>query len=290
MKIERAPIPRLGMGEGALWDSDDQALYFLDILGRTVFRHDPASETTQSWAAAGQTGAMALRRGGGAVLGVHDALQAFHFASGATAKLTGTLFDNPDVTINDGAADLRGRFVFGGCSTGMDNPRPIGGLYSFGLDHRVVQLDDGTHQSNSHCFAPDGRTLYAADSFLRNLYAYDYDLDTGQVANKRVFANTGDLGGVPDGSTVDADGLVWVTVFQAGKVVAYRPDGRIERTVDMPVQLVASAAWGGPDRDRLYVMTIDPCQFGWPEEEGSGHVYVVDGLGSKGFAEPRFGA
>jgi len=290
MKIERAPIERLGLGEGAVWDADEQALYVLDIFGKKVFRHDPASGTTQSWETPGHVGALALRQHGGGVLAMGDTLQALHFASGSSAKVAGPIFANPDVTINDGAVDRRGRFVFGGCSAGIDNPRPIGGLYSFGLDHRVVELDTGTHQSNSHCFAPDGRTLYCADSFLKNLYAYDYDLDTGTVSNKRVFANTEDLGGVPDGSAVDADGIVWVSIFQGAKVAAYRPDGKLERTVDLPARLISSVAWGGAGLDRLYITTIDPEQFGWPAEEGSGYVYVVDGLGARGTPEPRYAA
>jgi sugar lactone lactonase YvrE len=288
MNIERAPIERLGLGEGAVWDADERALYVLDIFGKKVFRHDPASGATRNWQTPGHVGAMALRQGGGAVLAMVDSLHALDFASGACEKLAGPVFDNPDVTINDGAADRRGRFVFGGCSAGMDNPRPIGGLFSLGADRRVTRLDSGTHQSNSHCFAPDGKTLYCADSFLKELYAYDYDLDTGQVANKRVFANTEALGGVPDGSAADADGVVWVSIFQAGKIAAYRPDGKLERTIDLPVKLISSVAGGGADLDRLYVTTIDPSQFGWPQEEGSGYVYVVDGLGTRGVPEPRY--
>jgi sugar lactone lactonase YvrE len=290
MRIERAPIERLGLGEGAVWDADEQALYFLDIFGRKVFRHDPETGGTQSWETPGHVGALALRQHGGAVLAVGDTLHALHFASGASAKLAGPAFANPDVTINDGAVDRQGRFVFGGCSAGIDNPRPIGGLFSFGLDHRIVQLDDGTHQSNGHCFSPDGRTLYCADSFLHTMYAYDYDTATGAVANKRVFARTEDLGGVPDGSAVDADGLVWMSIFQGGKVAAFRPDGTLERVVELPVRLISSVAWGGAGLDRLYVTTIDPTQFGWPEEDGSGHVYVVDGLGSRGVPETRYAA
>jgi sugar lactone lactonase YvrE len=289
MKIERAPIARLGLGEGAVWDAEEQALYFIDIYGQKVFRHDPAAGSTQSWTTPGHVGALALRERGGAVLALRDSLHALHFPSGASAKLAGPFFANPDVTINDGAVDRRGRFVFGGCSAGMDNPRPIGGLYSFGIDHRLVELDTGTHQSNSHCFSGDGTRLYCADSFLNELYAYDYDPETGQVANKRVFANTSELGGVPDGSAVDVDGVVWVSIFQAGKVAAYRPDGKLERVVDLPVKLISSVAWGGADLDRLYVTTIDPGQFGWPEEEGSGYVYVVDGLGTRGVPESRYG-
>ncbi len=288
MRIERAPIERLGLGEGAVWDADEQALYVLDIFGMKVLRHDPAGGANRSWQTPGHVGALALREGGGAVLAMGDSLHALDFATGECTKLAGPVFADPDVTINDGAADRRGRFVFGGCSAGMDNPRPIGGLYSLGTDHAVTRLDSGTHQSNSHCFSPDGRVLYCADSFLKHLYAYDYALDTGQVSEKRVFADTSELGGVPDGSAVDADGVVWVSIFQAGKVAAYRPDGRLERVIDMPVRLISSVAWGGAEHDRLYVTTIDPAQFGWPEEEGSGHVYVVDGLGSRGVPEPRY--
>lgn len=288
MKIERVPTVRCGLGEGAVWDAEAGALYFLDIFGQQVFRYDPASGETQSWKTPGHVGALALREGGGAVLAMKDSLYGFDFASGEATKLAGPAFTSDRVTVNDGAADRAGRFVFGGCSAGMEDPQPIGGLYALGADRRIAELDYGTHQSNSHCFAPDGKTLYAADSFVKVLYAYDYDGASGQVSNKRVFAETAELGGVPDGSAVDADGVVWVSIFQAGKVAAYRPDGKLERTIDLPVKLISSVAWGGEGLDRLYVTTIDPVQFGWAAEEGGGNVYVVEGLGTRGVPEGRY--
>ena len=68
--------------------------------------------------------------------------------------------------------------------------------------------------------------------------------------------NTSELGGLPDGATVDADGLYWVAIYQGGKIAAYRPDGALERVIDMPVKLVSSVAFGGPELDRLFVTTI----------------------------------
>lgn len=288
MKIERVATQRCLLGEGAVWDDEGKSLCFLDIFGKSVFRHDPAAGSTQRWGVPGHVGAMALRQDGGAVLAMTDSLFAFDFASGKSEKIAGPAFTSDQVTINDGAADRAGRFVFGGCSAGIDNPRPIGGLYSLDEAGKITELDHGTHQSNSHCFSPDGRTLYAADSFLKTLYAYDYDPATGGVANKRVFADTTELDGVPDGSAVDADGVVWVSVFQAGRVAAFRPDGRLERTVDLPAKLISSLAWGGDALDRLFVTTIDPAAFGWEAEDGGGHVYVIDGLGSRGVAEGRY--
>lgn len=288
MKIERVATRRLGLGEGAVWDHEGKALYFLDIFGQKVFRFDPATGNTQTWPTPGHVGALALREGGGVVLAMTDSLYGFDFVTGACEKLAGPAFASDQVTINDGAADRAGRFLFGGCSAGIDNPRPIGGLYALDAERRITELDYGTHQSNSHCFAPDGRTLYAADSFVRTLYAYDYDPVTGQVAGKRAFADTSELGGVPDGSAVDADGVVWVSIFQAGKIAAYRPDGKLERVIDMPVKLISSVAWGGDGLDQLYVTTIDPTQFGWAPEENAGHVYVVEGLGTRGVPEGRY--
>jgi sugar lactone lactonase YvrE len=288
MKIERVATGRLGLGEGAVWDDEAKALYFLDIYGQKVLRFDAATGETRSWTTPGHVGALALRQGGGAVLAVVDTLYAFDFASGETTRLAGPAFTGDRVTVNDGAADRAGRFVFGGCSAGMEDPRPVGGLYVLDTDHRITELDRGIHQSNSHCFSPDGRTLYAADSFVKTLYAYDYDPVSGHAAHRRVFAATAELGGVPDGSAVDADGVVWVSIFQAGKIAAYRPDGKLERLVDMPVKLISSVAWGGDALDQLYVTTIDPSQFGWQPEEGAGFVYVVEGLGARGVPEARY--
>jgi sugar lactone lactonase YvrE len=288
MKIERVATERLRLGEGAVWDRDGKALLFLDIYGEKVLRFDPATADTQTWRTPGHVGALALREGGGAVLAIKDALHALDFASGVLEKIAGPAFANPRVTVNDGTADRAGRFVFGGCSAGIEDPQPVGGLYLLDADRRITELDRGTYQSNSHCFSPDGRTLYAADSFVRTLYAYDYDPAAGAVANKRVFMVTTELAGVPDGSAVDADGLVWVSIFQAGKIAAYRPDGRLERVIDMPAKLISSVAWGGEGLDRLFVTTIDPAAFGWGAEEGGGYVYVVDGLGTRGLPEGRY--
>jgi len=288
MKIERVDTVRCGLGEGAVWDAEERALYFLDIWGEKVFRFSPSSGETRTWKVPGHVGAMGLRRAGGLVLAMKDSLFTMDFEDGSCAKVAGPVFDNPRVTINDGSVDRAGRFVFGSCDTDIENAQPVGGLYSLGADHVVVELDKATHLSNSHCFSPDGTTLYCADSHLKEMYAYDYDIGSGDVSNKRVFASTEELGGVPDGSAVDADGTVWMSVFEAGKIVAFRSDGTLERVVDMPAKLISSIAIGGDNLDTLFVTTIDPESFGWPPEEAGGYVYAVEGLGVRGVPEPRY--
>ena len=234
-------------------------------------------------------GALALHRDGRVMLGSKDRVLALDLASGECVPVAGPLWDDPEVTINDGSVDAAGRMLLGGCSAGMDNARPIGGLYRASADGTVERLDHGIHQSNCHCFSPDGRTLYAGDSFVETLYAYDYDPASGAIGARWVFATTGALGGVPDGSVCDSDGRVYVSVFRAGIVAVFAADGTLERTIELPAKLISSVAFGGPGLDRFFVTTIDPREFGWEADEHGGHVFVVDGLGVTGTAQSRFG-
>jgi sugar lactone lactonase YvrE len=59
------------------------------------------------------------------------------------------------------------------------------------------------------------------------IYAYDYDLAAGTLSNRRPFASTENLGGIPDGATVDAESHVWSAICEGAKLVRFRPDGSI---------------------------------------------------------------
>jgi L-arabinonolactonase len=288
MRTERIDAVRCQLGEGARWDARGSALYLIDIYGRKVIRYHPEDSSVESWDTGGQVGAMALRQDGGAIVALTNSIVRLDLDTGALDEIAGPLFASDRINVNDGAADRQGRFLFGGCSAGMGDPQPVGGLYRLDPGGAVTELDRGVHQSNGHCFSPDGRTLYCADSFFHTMYAYDYDPATGAVSSKRVFANTEALGGVPDGSTVDAEGTVWMTLFQAGKVAAYAADGTLQRVIEVPVSLPSSAAFGGPALDVLYVTTIDPTAFGWPAEENGGYLYAIEGLGVHGVEDGRF--
>jgi sugar lactone lactonase YvrE len=189
---------------------------------------------------------------------------------------------------NDGKTDRQGRFLIGSACADMENPQPIGGIYRLGTGHQLEKLAGDICFSNGPCFSPDGSTFYFSDSVKHACYAYDYDTATGALGNRRLFADIGALGGMPDGTTVDRDGLVWMTIFRGGKVVAFRPDGKIERIIPMPVSMAVSVMFGGPDLDQLYVTTIDPSFFKEPAEDGAGYLYVIEGLGTRGLPEQRY--
>lgn len=287
MQITKLDSPRCKGGENPMWDTIEQKLTYIDNSGRKVHAYDLATGATHTLDMPSVITTLVLRRGSGAVVTLRTGIHFLDLESGEL-KLISPLADPPPYVFNDGKVDSRGRFVIGASTANFASPTPDGGLFRLDPDLSLTRLDSGIHFSNSPCWSPDGRTFYFSDSWLKTTYAYDYDIETGSVSNRRDFVNTSDLGGLPDGATVDADGRYWVAVYQAGKVAAYRPDGALERVIDMPVKLVSSVMFGGPDLDRLFVTTIEHGSLGEPVEEGAGCLYVIDGLGSRGLEEHRF--
>lgn len=288
MKIERVPTVPCMVGEGPVWDVAEQALYFVDIVGKAVHRFDPASEQTRSWDVGEIIGSMALRANGGAVVALKQGMFTLDFDNGALELLAQADHLHPRAQMNDGKVDRRGRFIVGSGDSDIRDCQPYGTLYRLDTDHSLHPLDRAIAISNGPCFSPDDKILYFSDSLPHRVYAYDYDIDTGAVANRRLFADTRELGGIPDGATVDSDGLIWMAICDGAKLVAFRPDGAIERIVAMPVLYPASVMFGGPDLDLLYVTTIDPRLLG-KEPDGGGDTFVISGLGVTGIAEARYG-
>lgn len=294
MKITRLEAPRCAGGENPMWDPVRQVLHYIDNSGMKVHTYVPASGVSRTLEMPAVITTLVLRAGGGAVVTLRSGVHFLDLDTGALEPVH-PLPDPPPYVFNDGKIDGRGRFLIGASTANFADPGPEGGLFRLDPDRSLTRLDSGVHFSNSPCWSPDWGTFYFSDSWISTTYAYDYDLETGAVSRRRPFVNTSALGGLPDGATVDADGLYWVAVFRAGKIAAYRPDGRLERVIDMPVKLVSSVAFGGPDLSQLYVTTIahdvageaHAAASGGPEDQ-AGSLFVIEGLGARGRAEGLF--
>jgi len=288
MKISRINTQHCKVGEGPLWDVAEQALYFIDIVGRALHRYDFASGETRSWHMPAVIGSLALREQGGAILALPDGVHSFDVETGVLAPLAIALDRHPRAQFNDGKVDRRGRFWVGSTDSSLTDTQPYGVVYRLDPDHSLTVVDRGIHISNGPCWSPDDRTFYFSDSLPHHIYAYAYDIETGEVANRRLFADTRELGGIPDGATVDVDGLVWMAICNGQKVVAFRPDGKVERRIDTPMTMPSSVMFGGPNLDLLFVTSIDPTLLGRPAEELGGHTIMIEGLGTRGIEEPRY--
>jgi L-arabinonolactonase len=284
MRITRVATVACRLGEGPVWDARDQVLWFVDIFGRQVHRHLPSEGATRSWRMPANVGAVTPCRDSGALVALTDGVHLLDLESGSTTPVA-VVDLPPGVVLNDGKVDRRGRFVVGTIDTKI--AAPLGQFLSLQAgDLRVIA--EGFTVGNGPCWSPDDRVLYLADSFAHRIYAYDYDIETGDVGDRRVFAETKELGGIPDGATVDEEGMVWVAICEGAKVVAFAPDGEVQRVIEMPVSHPSSVTFGGPGLDLLYVTSIDPAALGKSAEPGGGMTYVIEDVGACGLEETRY--
>jgi L-arabinonolactonase len=289
MQVRCLDVPRCSVGEGPVWDVATQQLFWIDILEKFVYRLDPASGATRRWPVPNIIGSMAITQDANAIVALANGVHWLDFATGECRMLATSPDLNDQVQLADGKVDRRGRFIVGSSDRGMKEAR--GKLYA--LDPGATSLrviDTDIYLANGPCWSPDDRTFYHADSIRKLIYAYDYDLDQGTLSNRRPFASTAELGGIPDGATVDAEGHVWSAICEGGKLVRFRPDGSIERIVPMPLKLPGSVMFGGAALDLLYVPTLSPAFLGRPADPLDGSTFVIEGLGIRGLPEPRFGA
>jgi len=237
------------LGEGPVWDQDRQQLVWVNITGNAVHRYDPVSGADEQQDTGQAVGAAALRAAGGLVLAIRDG-----FARLEGSRLTmiaATEANRPGNRMNDGKVDPAGRFWAG--TMAFDATPAAGSLYRLGPDHTVQTVLTGLTISNGLDWSPDGHTMYFIDSGSRGVDAFDFDLTTGAITNRRRLIDLAAAGGLPDGMTVDATGQLWVALWGAGRVQRYEPDGSLTAVVSLPVTQVTSCAFGGADLDDLYM-------------------------------------
>ena len=245
------PVPAATLGEGPCWDCASGSLYWVDIPAGRVHRLD-GDDTHRSWDVGQAVGAVVTRASGGLVLAARSGFLTLDPGTGTVAPLV-ALGLAPGVRMNDGACDSAGRFFAG---TMADDEAPDQGtLYRLDPDHSIATIIAGVTISNGIGWGPDGATMYYIDSPTRRVDVLDYDPATGEISGRRPFAGLDAGDAVPDGLAVDAEGGVWVALWDGGAVLRFGPDGRLRQSLELPVPRVTSCAFGGPDLATLYITT-----------------------------------
>ena len=272
-------------GEGPLWDAATQRYYWVDLLQGRYLCGDPATGEVEPHDLGQALGVMALRAQGGVVTAVRDGFGFYHPARRAFRLIEPSPEQhNPAVRFNDGAVGPGGRFYAGTMT--WDGQVPVGKLFRLGRDHAWAELDSGFKVPNGMGWSPDGQTFYMIDTFLGVMFAYDYDLATGDLSGRRVHLRF-PAGELADGMCLDTEGCFWIAFYGGGKVVQYDPSGEVMTTVPVPVDYPTSCCFG-PD-GQLFITTsrVDLPPNSWVTQPLAGRCFVVQ-TEAQGLPVPRY--
>lgn len=289
MSAELIVDARNAVGECPVWVPEENALYWVDIPNGRLQRWNAATGQVATWQAPQMLACIARTGSGNWVAGMECGFfQLTPHSDGSLDTLCLAAVEHPraGMRLNDGRCDRQGRFWAGSMVMDMGLNAAEGTLYRYASGSAPHAQLGGFITLNGLAFSPDGRTMYASDShpLVQQIWAFDYDIDTGTPSNRRVFVDMHRHLGRPDGAAVDADGCYWICANDAGLVHRFTPDGRLDQSHHVPVKKPTMCAFGGSRLDTLYVTSIrdDPS-----EQSLSGGVFALN-PGVQGLPEPRF--
>ncbi|NLW21424.1 MAG: SMP-30/gluconolactonase/LRE family protein [Clostridiales bacterium] len=260
-QAERLFEMTMKLGEGPLWDVQEQALYWVDIPEGRVWRHDPGEGSHSTVALGRSVGMCALAREGGLVVALEDSIELVHQGE-RTVLAGGVEPDKPGNRFNDGKCDPAGRLLVG--TMGTDGTPGAGSLYSLTKGGPLRHLLGSVTVSNGIGFSPDNKHLYYVDTPSGHLWRFEYDLDSGDISGRVALIDYTQEQGNFDGLCVDSEGMIWVAHWDGYQVSRWDPGtGKKIGQVEVPAPLVTSCCFGGRDLDTLYITTAR----GWDEEQ-----------------------
>lgn len=240
------------LGEGPVWIEREQALYFVDIKRRRIYRFTPGSGALDSWDAPAQVGWVLPAEGGALLAGLEDGIHRFDPRSGAFSRLVEVEPDRPANRLNDACTDPRGRIWFGSMDDGEQGP--TGRFYRFEAGRVTPTGLPPVSITNGPAMSPDGRILYHVDTRGGLVHACDV-ADDGSLGPSRRFVRISPEEGYPDGPTVDSEGCVWIGLFAGWQARRYSPEGELIEAVRFPVANITKLAFGGEDLRTVYATT-----------------------------------
>lgn len=270
------------LGEGPTWDASRQRLLWLDVDGQVL--HELASDGRHVATGLAQRVSAVVPDIDGGLVGVVG-LDIIRFDNlGMEGSVIASLPPGGDGLANDGRCDPHGRLWVG---TVDRSEAKAAGLFCVADDGSVAQVRRGVGLSNGIDWSPDGQSCYYVDSLSYRVEVLHLGFDGFPIRSETLVS----LDFLPDGLTVDAEGGIWVALWNGGAVHRYTPDGRLDRVVAVPGGFVTSCAFGGSDQTRLFITTA---RCGMPKADlrsqpNAGGLFAVDvGVAGRGYT--AFGA
>lgn len=275
---------RAAVGECPTWSPEDNRIIWIDIPHGTLFATDPSSGRSERFAFGAPVGAIGLRKAGGYIVASGRScftLAAFG-AEGAVFADTGETLSG--IHLNDGKVDPGGDFVVGESCGSQHATR--GRLYRVDSTGQCHVLTHGITMSNGLDWSPSGREFYYVDTATGGVDAFSTTAD-GQLRDRRRLVHVGREEGLPDGLCVDSEGCLWLSIWGAGAVRRYTPQGRPLEEVRVPVSRVTSCAFGGSGLRTLFITTASVRATGGEPEECAGGLFAIE-TDTRGQSPRRF--
>ena len=275
------------LGEGPLWSPSEGFLWWVDIKRAKLHRYNPKTGNTRRYDLPIHASALALSDGGLIMTGDRE-VGRYDTATESYEKIA-DINEPEGYRTNDAGIAPDGSLWFGTMNENGDIPE--GQYYKLTPELSIERIGlPEVMVTNTMEFSPAGATFFTCDSAEQMILAFDHDLQTGALSNRRVFASTLEAGCYPDGSALDADGYLWSAQWAGARLVRYAPDGTIADVIKLPISRPTSCAFGGENLQTLYITSARDVlsDAALDRQPMAGSLFALD-VETPGLPVPEFG-
>lgn len=255
-KVELVFDVQNALGEGSIWNHITQELWWIDIEGFTFNTYNPKTQKRRMIDVKQHIGTVVPSKDGlSAIVALRTGIHRLDLETEEMKFLVSPEVDTNSIRLNDGKCDPAGRFWVG--SMHFNQTEYAANLFSISSDGNKVsskKMQDSVTISNGIIWSLDEKTMYYIDTKRGNVRGYDYEKSTGDISNERVVITVPDSLGYPDGMTIDAEGMLWIALWNGNCVSRWNPNtGALMQTIEVPAHNISSCAFGGENLDTLYL-------------------------------------
>lgn len=241
------------LGEGVVWDSRTQCLWWTDILDNKIYHLNWQHQKLSQYTTPERVCSFSLTEQPQTLLVAFENGIAFYnpINESKTVSWQKKIYNSKGIRLNDGRTDRQGRFWVGSMIED-ESSEDKGKLFSFNAERKLKNHISNLSIPNSLCWSPDSKHMYFADSPTNSIRVYDFDPINGIPSNPKIFAYTKpDI--FPDGSDIDSNGNLWNAEWAGSRITQYSPSGTILGHLNLPISQPTCIAFGGPDLDLLFI-------------------------------------
>lgn len=251
------------LGEGAVWDHQKGELIWVNITKKILNIYNPKLNHNKEMLTGQMIGTVVPAESGKMIVALENGLYQLDPQTGSKIFIADPEENITGNRFNDGKCDPVGRFWAGTMS--MTGEKEAGALYRLDPNGKVTQMISKVTTSNGIVWSQNQNKMYYIDTPTRKVMAWDYEPETGNISNPKPAVEIPDEMGYPDGMTMDAEGHLWIALWNGSAVGCWNPEnGELIRKIDIPAKNVTSCAFGDDDLGTLYITTA---RTGTNEEE-----------------------
>ena len=277
---------RCTLGEGTLWVSEHNSIYFVDIKKKKICSFNIKNKKKKIFKVNKEIGFIAHIKDYIFILGLQGELRIQNLKS---KKILKSIKIEPNLKlnrINDGKTDPAGNLWFGT----MDNlERKIekGSLYKLDKNLKLTKVDKNYRITNGPAFI-DTNNFYHTDSAKKTIYKIKINKNN-KIVSKKIFKKFSPEDGSPDGMTLDKNKNLWVAHFHGACISVFNNKAKLIHKINFPAKNITNCAFGGKNNKELFISTatkgmskVDIQKFSY-----SGYLFSVK-TNCKGILQKKF--